>query len=225
MRTGNKILLTSSHGHRLLVLSQGHEELRLGQLLIGRHGGQQRRFDHFIGGGGGRGSTVCGGGHGGGHRDLAELPGEGWRAEAAIRLQAHASILTQQRAEDCRGAESSDVSLGATPWTLLNNSEQITAERWMVGLFTCAHQGLVTTFWQWNTPLKPVYTNNTALSKKYTPPNCLIGRTMRAACHKFIPVVTCFPLWHSETKTRTWKLCSIIYWKSEVLTFFKQPSF
>lgn len=125
----NKRLLTSSHGHRLLKLSQRHEELRLGQLLIGHHGGQQRRFDHLIGGGRGRGSAAGSGGHGGSDGDLAELPGEGGRTEAAVRLQADTSVLAQQRAEDCRGAERSNISRTGTPHTLWNKREGITAEK------------------------------------------------------------------------------------------------
>lgn len=66
-------------------------------------------MNHLVGGGGGRGSSADGGGggggHGGGDGDLAELAGEGGGTEAAVRLQADASVLTQQRAEDCRGRQ------------------------------------------------------------------------------------------------------------------------
>ena len=94
---GNNIRLTSSH-RRLLVVSQRHQELRPGQLLI--HGGEQRRLDNLIGGGGQRGGGSHGGG--GGEGQLAELPSEVWRAETAILLQADAAVLTEQRTEDCR---------------------------------------------------------------------------------------------------------------------------
>lgn len=95
---GNNIRLTSSH-RRLLVVSQRHQELRPGQLLI--HGGEQHGLDDLIGGGG-RGGGGGGHGGGGGQGQLAELPREVWRAETAILLQADAAVLTEQRTEDCR---------------------------------------------------------------------------------------------------------------------------
>lgn len=97
---------------RLLVVSQRHEELRLGQLLIGRHGGEQRGLDDLIGGGGGGQ-----GGSGGRDGDLAELAGEGRRAETAVRLQADASILAEQRTEDCRGRQQTPDQLGLFVYT------------------------------------------------------------------------------------------------------------
>lgn len=101
----SEVRLTSSPP-RLLVRSQRQEKLRPGQLLIGCHGREQRWFDDLIGGGGrGSCSYSSGGGSGGGrgNRDLAELPGEVWWAETAILLQADASVLTEQRTQDCRG--------------------------------------------------------------------------------------------------------------------------
>lgn len=79
----------------------------MGQLLIGCHGGEQHGLDDLIGGGG-RG--------GGGDGDLAELAGEGRRAETAVRLQADASVLTEQRTEDCRGDNRPRIS-----WSFTHN--------------------------------------------------------------------------------------------------------
>lgn len=80
----------------------------MGQILIGRG---QRRLDDLIGGGGrgGRGYGV------GSDGDLAELPCEVWRAEAAILLQADASILTEQRTEDCKGGQQRPDQTGSEP--------------------------------------------------------------------------------------------------------------
>lgn len=78
---------------RHAVLAERQQELRPHQRLIGRRGGGRRRLDDLIGGGGA----------GGRDGDLAELPGEVGGAEAAIRLQADAAVLTEQRAEDCGG--------------------------------------------------------------------------------------------------------------------------
>lgn len=57
-------------------------------LLIGCQGGAGRWLLDVIGGGRG-------------DRDVAELPGEVGRAQAAVLLDADAPILTQQGAQDC----------------------------------------------------------------------------------------------------------------------------
>lgn len=77
----------TSGPRRLLAVSQRHDEVGLGQRLMTRRGGEQRRLDDVVGGGR-RGA------------DLAELAGEVWRAETAIGLQADAAVLTEQRTED-----------------------------------------------------------------------------------------------------------------------------
>ena len=93
-----------------LVLSQRQQELRLSQRLIGRPRGEDAGLDDLIGGER-RGWGGCGCSRGGADGDLAELSCEVRRAETAISLQTDASVLTEQRAEDCRRnhTKSSDI--------------------------------------------------------------------------------------------------------------------
>lgn len=188
MTAEKKSLFTSSHSHWLLKLSQRHEELWLGQLLIGRHGRQQRRFDHLIGGGRGRGGTV-GCGQGGGHGDLAELPSEGGRTEAAVRLQADASVLTQQRAEDCRGAKRSNISRTQTPHTL-REKEDSRKGAWLDWLL------VHTRVWLQHSDSE-THSSYSLLAiiqncpKEFSRPNCLISKK-KWERH----VINVFQLWH-----------------------------